>query len=572
MAASLVLVCLVAGGTLAQSEVPFTDMSEATGLDFVHFNGMTGELSLPEITGHGGAFVDYDNDGDLDVYLVQGAILGVGKTLADALSPYRGPSDPHDPHDRLYRNNLSAPEDGSPIVRFEDVTEIGGIWAPDYGMGVASGDIDNDGWPDLFITNYGANQLFLNNGDGTFSEVSEAAGVADSRWGTSASLFDFDRDGFLDLYVANYVDFDFEDHPRCYALSSRRDYCGPSAFDPQSDILYRNQGDGTFQDVTAQALVGATPAPGLGVVVADFDEDGWVDVYVANDGRLNQLWINQKDGTFFDDALLAGVAVNREGQAEASMGVDAGDFDSDGDEDLFMTHLMGETNTLYVNDGNGMFEDRTSEMGLAPESLTFTSFGTGWFDYDNDGWLDLLILNGAVRILEALALEGDPYPLRQRNQLFHGVDGKTFESVTEDAGEPFELAEVSRGAAFGDVDNDGDIDILLNNNNGPARLLINNVGNRSAWLGLRLIGREEVRDAFGARVEVIREGDSAPLWRRARSDGSYCSASDHRMLIGLGDLTSVEAVRVYWPDGQVQELERPPLGRYITLRRQAESQ
>ncbi len=570
--APLLIVALVsaAAGTVAAAEPPlFTDVAAETGLDFVHFNGMSGEYYFPEMTGQGGALFDADNDGDLDVYLVQGAMLGPGKTMADALFPYRGPQPISD---RLFRNDLAVTSSGERRLRFTDVTAESGLakLATGYGMGVATGDFDGDGFVDLYVTNYGSNQLLRNNGKGadgtvTFTDVTRAAGVDDPAWSTSATFIDFDRDGRLDLFATNYVVFDVARNPECFAASSRRDYCGPSAFPGVADRLWRNLGDGRFEDVSVRARIAAVKAAGLGVTAADFDGDGWPDLYVANDGEANHLWINQRDGTFRDEALLAGVAVNREGEPEASMGVSAADFDGDGDDDLFMTHLTGETNTLYVNDG-GLFEDRTAESGVAPASLPFTSFGTAWFDVDNDGWLDLMIANGAVKVLEPLARQGDRYPLDQTNQLFLSVGGRRFEDATARAGEVFALAEVSRGAAFGDVDNDGDADVALFNNNGPARLLRNDAGHRQPWLGLRLVGGEPPRDQLGARAELVRDGAPA-LWRRAQTDGSYCSANDPRVLFGLGGGAAVKAVRVHWPDGAVETWPAPPLGKYTTLRR-----
>jgi hypothetical protein len=549
-------------GTAQEDGEFFTDRAAEYGLDFVHFNAMTGALLLHEMTGQGGALLDYDNDGDLDAYFVQGTLTGSGKTMEDALFPL---AEHLSPGDQLYRNDLSASPLESPSVRFENVTSASTIRALGYGMGATVADFDNDGWNDIYVTNVGSNQLLRNNGDGTFSDITDASGTDNPLWSTSASFVDYDRDGWLDLYVANYVEFDLEKNPRCYALTSRLDYCGPDAFAPKPDSLFRSRGDGTFEDVTATALLMYEPGPGLGVVAADYDGDGWIDIYVANDGRLNHLWINQQDGTFIDDSLIAGVAVNRDGRAEASMGVDAGDFDLDGDEDLFMTHLMGETNTLYVNDGAGFFEDRTVERGLGQASFSYTSFGTRWFDYDNDAWLDLLMMNGAVRIIEALAAAGDPYPIHQRNQLFHNEAGERFVEVTDTAGDIFELSEVSRGAAFGDVDNDGDTDVLLINNNGPARLLINNVGNQHSWVGLELITRGDNRHLLGARVAVLRPGDTPPVWRRVGSDGSFCSSSDHRVLVGLGDVEGEISLRVLTSEGQAHKVEGLRPGMYYTL-------
>jgi len=498
----------------------FVDVAAQSGLDFVHFNGATGELYFPEMMGQGGALLDYDNDGDLDAYFVQGAMLGPGKSPVPV------------PRGRLYRNDVS--------LHFVDVTEKSGLDARGgYGMGAATGDIDNDGWVDLYLTNYGSNRMYRNNGDGTFTDVTQRTGTGYPRWSVGAAFFDMDRDGWLDLYVANYVDFSVEKNPKCYAASSRRDYCGPADFPPQPHTLYRNRGDGTFEDVTARAGI-RQPGPGLGVIAFDADRDGWTDVYVANDGAPAFLWMNQKDGTFRDDALLAGAAVNRRGQPEAGMGVTAGDFDADGDEDIFRTHLTGETNTLYVNDGTGLFEDRSTETGAAQGSLPFTSFGTRWFDYDNDGWLDLFITSGAVRL-----------PLPQTDQLYRNVGGRLEEVAGAVSGAP----AVGRGAAFGDVDNDGDTDVLVFYNNGPARLLMNQAGNRRPWTGVDLGG------ALGARVEVRRSGAPA-LWRRVHTDGSYASASDPRVLAGLGG-KEMTTVRIHWPGGKVEEWRGLPTGRYI---------
>ena len=541
----------------------FTDRARETGIDFEHFNGMSGEFHLAEIMAPGAALFDMDSDGDLDVYLVQGQMLGAGKSLDDALIP-PPPQVPLPLTDRLYRNDLEVHADGGRTLRFTDVTEGSGLDVGSYGMGVAAGDFDNDGWVDLYRTRLGANQLFRNNGDGTFRDVSRRAGVGDSGWGVSASFLDIDRDGWLDLYVGNYVVYDPEDEERCLTPTGERDYCAPKSYPPAPDRLYRNRGDGTFTDVTATAGVGREYGPGLGVLGADFNADGWVDIYVANDGEPNQLWMNRQDGTFGNGALLAGVAVDRGGDTEASMGVDAGDFDADGDDDLFMTHVTAETNTLYVNVGSGFFEDRTAMIGLGAPSMPYTGFGTAWADFDNDGWLDLLAVNGHVLVVEGLVAAGDPFPLHQRNQLFRNLSGQGFEDLSDRAGPAFALSEVSRGAAFGDVDNDGDVDVLVANNNGPARLLINEVGQRNAWLGLRLVGGAGPRDMAGARVGVIRARGPV-LWRRSRTDGSYASASDPRVVVGLGRASEVTAVRVEWPSGRVEEWNDVPVRRWTTL-------
>jgi len=538
----------------------FEEAAEKVGLNFRHYNGMTGKLFLPEIMGSGAALFDYDNDGDLDVFLVQGAVLEPGTKPQETLFPWSGSGLPRG---RLFRNDLAIGKDGNRQLRFVDVTEKSGIVATGYGMGVAVGDINNDGRPDLYITNLGSNQMYLNKGDGTFVDATQNTGTDDLRWSTSAAFFDYDRDGWLDLMVVNYAKFSTSNSPNCYAATSARDYCTPRVFAAPGNRLFRNKGDGTFEDVTVNAGVDKDFGHGLGVVVADFDEDGWMDMYVANDGDPNQLWINQKNGTFKNEALLAGAAVNRDGKAEAGMGVDAGDFDGNSTEDIFVTHLMEETNTLYTNLGKAVFEDRTRESGLGMPGRRFTGFGTLFFDYDNDSWLDLLVVNGAVQLLPELMRKGDPYPLGQPNQLFHNTGKGAFSEVLEQAGPSFQLLDVSRGAAFGDIDNDGDTDVVVTNNNGPVRLLLNQVGNRNHWLGLRLVGPKG-REMLGAQVEVVIDKSNS-LRRRVRTDGSYLAANDPRILVGLGNVAHVDAIQVRWPDGSVEKWKAPSLDRYVTL-------
>lgn len=541
----------------------FTEIAAASGLDFHHFNGVSGEFYLPEVmAAAGAALFDYDNDGDLDVYLVQSDMLGPGKTVADARFP---PRMKPPLTDRLYRNDLTVNPDGSRTLRFTDVTVRSRIEAQarGYGMGVAAADYDNDGRVDLYVIRFGSNQMLRNNGDGTFTDVTAATGTDDPHWSVSAAFLDYDRDGWLDLFVGNYLDFTVEKNKPC--LSKVRDYCGPKSYSPVPNRLFRNRGDGTFQDVSVSSRIASEYEGALGVVAADFDGDRWTDIYVANDGRPNLMWMNRRDGTFENTAMMAGSAVNQAGRAEASMGVDAGDFDSDGDDDLFMTHLAGETNTLYLNRSGGIFDDVSGRSGLGGPSLPFTGFGTAWFDYDNDGRLDLLVANGAVAAVEALVQKGDPYPFAQTNQLFRNLGSGRFEEVSGAAGKVFELSEVSRSAAFGDIDNDGDTDVLIGNNNGPVRLLRNNIGNRRHWTGLRMVGRTAARDMIGTRVAVLRDGSPA-LWRRARSDGSYGSANDPRVLIGLGDRPKISAIRAIWPSGREEEWPAVPAGRWTTLK------
>jgi hypothetical protein len=536
----------------------FVDRAAETGLDFVHFNGMSGERYFVENMGAGAALFDYDNDGDLDAYLVQGDMLGPDKTFADAIF---APRHPLPLTDRLYRNDLTILPSGERVLRFVDVTDRSGIEPGDYGMGIAAGDFDNDGWADLYVTAFGANRMLRNGGDGTFSDVTAETGTAELRWSVPASFVDIDRDGWLDLYVGNYVSFGFRDLP-CTSATGTRDYCAPLSYRPESDRLFRNRGDGTFEDFTARGGVQGALGGALGVATADFDGDRRTDIYVANDMTPNLLWLARPDGTFSNEALFAGCAVNWEGKPEASMGVDAADIDGDGDEDLFMTHITGESNTLYLNDGRGSFEDATLPAGLAAPSSGNTAFGTAWLDYDNDGWLDLLVVNGAVKTLPALIQAGDPYPLHQPNQLFHNNGDGAFEEVSARAGASFELSEVSRGAAFGDVDNDGDVDVLVTNNAGPVRLLVNETGQASASIGLRLETPAASRPVVGARIVV--ETNEGELWRRPKADGSYASANDPRVLVGLGE-RSLSGVRVYWPAGGASHFPAWPPGALVTL-------
>jgi hypothetical protein len=539
----------------------FEDRAVDLGLDFVHFAGVSGEFYIVEISGPGCGMLDYDNDGDLDLYLIQGTMLGPDKTVADADQP---PQQGYPLRDRLYRNDLVIAEDGTRVLGFTEVTEASGIRADGYGVGVAAADYDNDGWVDLFLTNFGPNQLWRNKGNGTFEEVIQAAGIDDPRWNTGATFLDFDRDGWLDLFVGCYLGFTYENHRICRLPSGIPGYCAPEAYSAMTNRLYRNRGDGTFEDRSLEAGIQREEGKALGVLTADFNLDGLMDVYVANDMLPNHMWINQGDGTFINDGMFGGTAVNADGRCESSMGVDAADYDLDGDEDLFMTHLGYQTNTLYINDGTGLFDDRTTASGLGPPSVGRTSWGVRFFDYDNDGLLDVMTASGDVFVIEALVREGDPFPMHQPNQLFHNVGSNTFEDVTNTAGSVFELLETSRGLAFGDVDNDGDTDVLLENCNGRARLLINTVGNTNHWLGLRVVAGDPPRDQIGAWVGVHRKKQPV-LWRRVRTDGGYASANDPRLLLGLGTDVAVEKIEVHWPDGATEEWTGVPVDRYTTL-------
>jgi hypothetical protein len=546
-------------GTPADDNAWFVDRATDTGLRFSYFNGMAGDFYFPEMLPGGVAVLDYDNDGDLDVYFAQGRMLGDAKTVTEAIIqpasvPLKG---------RLFRNDLQVNQDGTRTLHFMDVTEQSRIDAPGYGMGVAAADFNNDGCTDLYATNFGRNQLFRNNCDGTMADVSKESGTDLSGWSVSAAFLDYDRDGWLDLYVGNYVDWDIQTDRKCTGLTGKRDYCTPAVYRPLRDRLFHNNRNGTFTDVTATALPGGPFGPALGVSTADFDNDGWIDVYVANDARENVLWLNQRNGTFKNIGLLSGAALGADGKPKGSMGVDAGDFDNDGAEDLFTTQLPSEGNNLYRNVGSGLFEDLSAASGLGPLSRGYTGFGTAWLDVDNDGWLDILVANGAIEAIKERREERFPYA--ERNLLFRNLRNGKFENVTPQAGAAFEALEVSRGAAFGDIDNDGDIDVVMANIHGPARLLVNTIGHRKHWVGLSLLGGSRRgapgsrsteagrgRHMLGARVEVIRE-NAPTLWRRARSDGSYGSANDPRVLVGLGDATDKPTVRVHWPDGRREE-------------------
>ena len=537
----------------------FTDRARESGLDFVHFNGMTGSFFFPEVIPPGVALLDYDNDSDLDVFVAQGQMLDK-KAPGDALHPPHVP-----PTSRLFRNDLDVHSDGTRSLRFTDVTGASSIVVRGYAMGAATGDFDNNGCVDLYVTNLERSQLFRNDCDGTFTDVSKASGAESSGWSVSAAFVDYDRDGWLDLFVGSYVYYSVgADKPCLHSIGSLRDYCPPGVYRPQPGRLFHNNHNGTFDDVSATTGVGREFGPTLGVSTADFNGDGWIDIYVANDGTANQLWINQRDGTFRNTALLAGAALGADGEAKGSMGVDAADFDHDGDEDLFITELAREGHDLYVNDGTGVFEEKAAAAGIRLPSLPNTGFGTAWFDFDNDGWLDILTVNGAVRHSAEALTRRETFSLQQPKQLFRNLGNGKFVDVTDQGGGVLKQPEVSRGAAFGDVDNDGDTDVVVANDSGPIRLLINHVGSGKHWVGLRVLGRQG-RDIVGARVGIMRTAGPA-VWRRARADGSYGSANDPRVLVGLGDTSRISGVRVEWPGGNAEEWTAVPVDRYTTLK------
>ena len=533
--ALLVVFAILTALNAAPRSGMFAEVAAEAGLDFVHVNGMTGETWLVEIMGAGVGLLDFDGDGRLDVWLVQGG-------------PLTGNESP--PCDRLFRNMGD--------LRFIDVTADAGVCASRYGMGIATGDIDNDGDLDVFLANFGPNQLIENLGDGRFRDITPSAGFAGDDWSVSASFADFDGDGRHDLYVANYVVFGFADHKPCTGDAGQPSYCSPEVYEPAADRLFRNLGDKRFEDVSQAAGIDGQGAA-LGVVAADFNGDDRLDIYVANDMADNVLWINDGAGRFTDTALLAGVAVNGDGSVEASMGVDAEDFDADCDIDLFMTHLAAQTNTLYVNDGRGWFTDRSGATGIGAASLPYTGFGGGWFDADNDGDLDLFSANGAVTAIPGRPPSVHGVPLEQANQLWLN-DGSGRYRESRDG--PFDaVEEVSRGTAFGDLDNDGDTGVVVTNNGGPVRLYRNDSPPRS-WLGMELRGAG--RAVAGGLVSLTDDGCRRQL---GTTDGSYASAHDPRRRLALPAGRAAANVQVRWTDGIEGRFGPLAAGRYHTILR-----
>ena len=532
----------------------FRDVAAETGLNFQHVNFAAGHHYMPEIMGAGVALFDYDNDGDLDIYLVQGTVLD------PASKPFSPPPAHWKPGNRLFKNMVA--ETGE--LRFVDVTEQAGVGHIGYGMGVAVGDYDNDGFLDLYVTNFGRNVLYHNNGDGTFTDVTYEAGVGDSHWSTSAAWLDFDGDGYLDLFVCNYVDFTVKGNRACFSPVGEPDYCTPKMYHAVPSRLFRNLRNGKFQDVSESSRINTVYGPALGVVCSDFDGDGRTDIYVANDTAANQLWLNQGDGTFRESGLEAGVALSTDGLAKAGMGVALADVQNDGGDMLLVTNLTREGVTLFRRGAGGQFDDVTAEFGLLESTFGNTGFGVQWLDYDNDGWLDLLIANGAVTLSESGRRGSSRYA--QRKQLFHNEGrGKPFRETSRNAGAIFQVAEVSRAAAFGDIDNDGAVDIVVTNNNGPVRLLQNRAAKGRHWLLLKLESPKLNRFAIGARVAVFRKNQE-PLWRQVRGDSSYLSANDLRVHFGLGDKADVDFVLVRWPDGSEERFSGMKADHIITLR------
>ena len=516
------------------------DRTIESGIEFVNDAGATGNRLLPEIMGAGVGLFDYDGDGDLDVYLVNG-----NRSLRGAKA--MGSSASEIVTNRLYRQDADG--------RFTDVTASSGLGDGGFGMGLAVGDVDNDGDADVYVTNFGPDRLYLNGGDGTFEDVTVSAGIDVPGWSCSAAFFDYDRDGLLDLYVTQYVVFD--PSKRCLNHSGEPIYCGPKAFAPVHDVLLRNTGQGRFVDVSEAAGIGigAVAGAGLGVVCEDFNDDGWIDVYVANDADPNHLWVNRRDGTFEDLAVQLGAAYNLHGQPEAGMGVVADDLGNRGVYDLFVTHLVGETNTLYRRRGAG-FVDFTGPAGLGPSSQALTGFGTCAFDIELDGDLDLAVANGRVRrgpLLSSANVGPTWNPLAEPNLVYLNDGSGRFDIAAEPAF--CQTTEISRGLAMGDIDGDGDLDLLLGNVESPARLYVNEGPRSGHWLIVRAVDPRWNRDALGARVTV--EAGGRTLTRSIRRSAGYLSSHDPRAHFGFGEAEQVESLIVRWPDGTKERFGPP---------------
>ena len=526
----------------------FQEAATATGLVFHQFPDVSDHFRLPEIMGSGVVLLDFDMDGDLDVFFLQGAVLATGGDPARSNFPPRG-----ELGCRLFENAIVP----TGTLAFADATDEAGLAFDGYAMGAAVGDYDADGDPDLYVTALGPNALFRNEGDGTFAAID---GPQDTRWTTSATFVDYDLDRDLDLFFTNYIDFTVRNNKRCFSPVGARDYCNPTVYNAVPDRLFRNDG-GRFTDVSGEAGLGAAFGNGLGVATADLNGDGIPDLYVANDGTDNQLWLNRGDGSFENDAMLSGAAVNADGRAEAGMGVVAADFDSDGDDDLLLTHNTRETNTLYLNDGRGRFRDATNRFGLGSPSMPFTGFGLSWADFDHDGWLDVFIANGAVTVMEAF--RDTPYPFLQENQYFRGAaDGFDLLPGRHVWGDLEPL--VGRGMATGDLDLDGDLDVVVSNNNGPARLYLNQAGGRR-WSRIRLAARGANPRGLGARVGLHFQGGGS-VWRRVHRDGSYLSSSEPVAHFGLGATPAVVSAEVRWPGGAREMFPAPAAGEVVTFR------
>lgn len=525
---------------IPKAAIKFTPVTKEAGIQFQHFNGATGQKHLVETMGGGTAFFDYNNDDYLDIYLVNGAPLT--ENTPDVL-----------PTNQLYKNN----GDGT----FTDVTLHAGVGDTGYGIGCCVADYDNDGNRDLFVTNFGKNVLYRNNGDGTFSDVSQQVGITDtSLFSAGCAFADYDNDGWLDLVVVNYVLLDLEDAPDC-SQEGIPAYCRPEEFAPAPDHLYRNNGDGSFTNGTQEARINLH-GRGLGVVWTDIDNNGWLDLYIANDREANFLYINNGDGTFTEAGELHGTARNEHGDNESSMGIDTADYDNDGDLDIILTHYQAETNTLYQNDGSGVFWDVTAQTRIGEPTHLPLAWGTGFVDFDNDGWLDLFFANGHLHDNVEDLQEVGVY--KQQNQLFHNLRNGTYGDITDKSGNGLRIKKSSRGAIFGDYDNDGDMDILVTNIGDAPDLLRNDTPPINNWISIKMIGKKSNRDAIGAKVK-LKFGETSKLIE-VKSGGSYLSQNQFRSHIGLGRAKRVDQIIVNWQHGVQGAIEDVQSNQHLTIR------
>ena len=522
----------------AEGKVSFVEATEAAGLRFQHVDGRSGQRYFLETVGSGTAFFDYDGDGLLDIYLVNGTDLP-------------GSHSPTPPTNQLYHNN----GDGT----FSDVTEQAGVGDTDYGAGCAVADYDNDGDQDLYVTNFGANLLYRNNSDGTFTDVTDHAGVGDSRWSLGCAFADYDNDGFVDLYVANYIDFDFETHTDC-TQKGVATYCPPESFEGSPDTLYRNNGDGTFTDVTTTTGIYNADGKGMGVVFGDYDNDGNVDCYVGNDAGENFLYQNKGDGTFTNVGWMAGVEADENGNVQGTMGVDFGDYDNDGLLDLVAVNYQQQPNALYHNDNGNFFTDVSFVAGMA-ESLPYVGWGADFFDVDNDGDKDLLIANGHLQDTVEQYDDTTTYP--QHNYLLINNGQERFVDVAMKAESGLQSRRVSRGLATGDYDNDGDLDVLISNANDTPQLLRNDSGNQGNWVLIRTIGTRSNRAGIGARIK-IQTGDLIQI-DEVRSGSGYLSQNDLRLHFGIGVHEHIDAIEVRWPSGVVDIIRDVAPNQILTI-------
>jgi len=517
-------------------------LSSLSSIHWRHVNGRSPDYYLPETTGAGCAFLDYDNDGWMDIYLVNS-----GK--CDFFAP--------DPplRNALYHNN----RDGT----FSDVTERAGVGGGGYGMGVAVGDFDADGWPDLYVTQYGRSILYHNNGDGTFSDVTEKAGVAAPGWASSAAWFDYDNDGRLDLFVCRFVDFDKSKNKFCGdEKTGERFYCIPRVYSPSHSWLFHNNGDGTFTDVSTESGIADALGKAWGVVSTDVNNDGWMDLFVANDTVANFLFVNKGNGKFEEKGLEAGVAYSQSGRERSGMGVDSADFDQDGWQDLFVTNVDQEMYSIYRNNHDLTFDDKAGPMGLGRLTRLMSGWGVKFFDYDNDGNADLFIANGHPD--DKIEAHSSHVSYKEPLLLFHNT-GRSLENVSGVAGPAFSQSLAARGMAVGDFNNDGAVDVLIAVNNGAPLLLKNVSAPANHWLGVRLMGKKSNPDAIGARI-IWQSGDL----KRSRlkvGGGSYLSSHDPREVLGIGARTKVDRLEIHWPQpsGRVETFTDLPINRYITI-------